>query len=671
MKVNLPRSINIKTLLIFIVILLFSITVHHYILHFQNSYSLNIGPGDTEYYTVNKKYEFGVPDRGEWVRDMRKRSFLNLPFSIRGEVVRLGFEIKSNSHPEKILISNSRKESLGSLEIPANKDFSLYWQDIETKNLPEKNLSIKISNANNPSKELDLKLNKIVIDTIQGGVDLPWFYDLYFLLSLCGFSIVLLVADFTLKQSFTGAEILGLLIILARSIDVVSYIAYLKTFLFLGLPFLIISIALIRLFCRRSILLKDEKLKIIGLIFIIGFLLHFIGNFYPYHLNKDGRLRVSFFRLMEKEGLTEFIGEMSRQHSAATGPENEGIPYPPWFNMIAYPFIKMGIEDSTWLRFQFLIISSFYTLLIYVLSRSLGLSKDTARLSSLLSIFGTGILRDIVIFVYDPKFAFTLMLLFMIHYFKNAEKMPEFTLRDRVILGMILALLLITHPDVLLSMGMFFIIVLMLTFFSRYKRKWDFIKTQAGIGLTGLVLSLVLFYGLFLWNMMTVTLPNTISAKQGLITVTAGVERQDYFIFKGLLTRTSNTIPLMLMPFFIYGLFILFKKLKKEKKKWTLLLLSSWTISYLVFLLLWSLKLLFNFLKYFPEYHLIYPVVFIVLGYAFFELYSKFRNNLFIKYSLIMIIALSIIINAIWFYCLQIGMCSNLPPFMTYLYMIF
>lgn len=658
MKKTFSRGFDLKTAVVLLAGIFFFVLIHHYILFLQNDYRLEIGPGDKDYYTVNRQQEFGLPESGEWVRDMRKRSFVLLPYRIRGESVRLGFEIKSYARQEKVSISNVNKEVIGSFNVPAVTNFAIYEITLNSSSLPGNRIDIKIYNGTNPAKELDLQLNRIFIHTNGGGTALPWIYDLYFIIAVCGFFIVLLFAGFNIFQSGIGAAALSILLIFARFMDVISYIAYLRVFLIPGLPFLFISVLIICLLHRRSRLFKDEKLRIISMIFIFGFLVHFIGLMYPYHMNKDGRLRVSFFRLMEREGVGGFVDEMSRQHSAATGPENAGIPYPPWYNIIARPFVKMGIEDQIWLKFQCLMIGSFYLILIYALARRFGLTAPAARLASFLSIFGTGILRDLVYFVYDPKLAFILMLLFIVYLFKKIEKLPEMTLKECLIPGIMLGLVLVLHPDSLLCMGMLLFIFFIMSVFVKYDRKLYCLRNHAIIGIVGLSLSIVLFYWRFIWSFLKVTLPNALAVKS-VPAAKAASDAGNYSILKALFFRSANTMPLIFIPFFIYGMVMLYQKFKKDGFNRTSLLCSSWIIAYLIFFLLWLFRVFFNFLKYFPEYNFIYPLVFPALGFAFTDLIKRFNDKPIIKYSLIGVIAVSVLLEAVWFYIVQIRMAPS------------
>lgn len=645
-----------------------AIAVHHNILILQNRYCLEIGPGDKDYFTVNKRSEFGLRYGAEWVRDMRQRSFIHLPFTLHGKSVRLGFEIQSYSRPEKVLISNVKKEVIAEFDVPAGKDSAVYYAVIPTEKLPDGKLEIKLSSGKGRFHQLDLELNRVYIETLGGGTSLPWIYDLLFLFSIIGFWVVLCVADFSFFQGCIGTGVVAFLIILARFIDPLSYIEYLRVFLFPGLPFLVFSMLLIRFVFSRFNLFKDESIRIISALFLIGFIIYFIGIFYPCHLNVDGNLRIGFFRLMEKQGLTEYLGEMSRQHSAATGIENQGIPYPPWFNLLALPFAKMGISDHLWLRFQFLMTCSFYLLLIYGLARQLGFSNNAARLASFFSIFGTGVLRDISRFAYDPVFAFTLSLLFFIAYFKNAERLHALIMKEKLKLGAILGLILILHPNILLLSGLFFAIATILIVFNRAKEKWKAAITHMEIGLIGFVLSLLMFYGLFFQDLLTVTFPNAMnnvvipemSAGRG------GLSQ----MFLRTAQRILNMVPVVLLPFFIYGLFLIFKQFKKRKMNWTGVFVVTWALAYAVILIFRAAGLFFNYIKYLPEYEFIYPVVFIALGYSFSELYRKCKYKLLLRYSLISIVFISIFINLLWFYSVNIGMAPRLERFIWHLILI-
>jgi hypothetical protein len=655
---------------VFITLLFFTATIiiHHNILLLQNRYCLEIGPGDKDYFTVNKRNEFGLRYGIEWVRDMRRRSFIHLPFTLYGESVQLGFEIKSYSRTEKVLISNSNKEVIGHLNIPAGKNSTVYKVVIPRSKLPDGKLDIKLSSENSRFNQLDLELNRVYIETIGGGTSLPWIYDLLFLFAIIGFCIVLHLAGFSFFQSCIGTGAVAFLTIFARFIDPFSYIEYLRIFLFPGIPFLVFSILLIRVVFSRFSLFKDESIRIISALFLIGFIIHFIGIFYPYHLNADGNLRIGFFRLMEEKGLTEYLGEMSRQHSAATGIENQGVPYPPWFNLIALPLVKLGISDHLWLRFQFLMTCSFYLLLIYGLARQLGLSKNASRFASFFSIFGNGVLSDITNFAYDPIFAITLSLIFYISYFKNAEKLPALMIKEKLKLGAILGLILILHPSILLLCGMFFALTLILSIFCRFKEKWKTAVTHIEIGLIGFVLSLLMFYGLFFHDLLTVTFPNAMN--NAVVTELSIGNDVVSHMFLRTIQRILNMVPIALLPFFIYGLFLIFKQFKKRKMNWTGVLFAAWVLVYVAILIFRATGLFFNYIKYLPEYEFIYPIVFIALGYSFSELYYKYKDKLFIRYSLASIVFLSIFINLLWFYCVNTGMAPYLEKPLKYLVMI-
>jgi hypothetical protein len=659
-----------KTRPIFITLLFLTaaITIHHNILLLQNRYCLEIGPGDKDYFTVNKRSEFGLRYGNEWVRDMRRRSFIHLPFTFHGKSVRLGFEIKSYSRPEKVVISNTKKEVIGDFNVPAGKGSTVYEVVIPISKLSNAKLNIKLSSGIGRSHQLDLELNRVYIETAGGGTSLPWIYDLLFLFSIIGFWVVLCLASFSFFQSCIGTGVVVFLVIFARFIDPLSYIEYLRIFLFPGLPFLFFSILLIRFVFSRFNLFKDESIRIISALFLIGFIIYFIGIFYPYHLNVDGNLRIGFFRLMEKRGLTEYLGEMSRQHSAATGIVNRGIPYPPWFNLLALPFVKMGISDHLWLRFQFLMIGSFYLLLIYGLARQLGLSKNVSRLASFFSIFGTGVLCDITNFAYDPVFAFTLSLLFFIAYFKNAERLPALIMEEKLKLGAILGLILILHPNIILLCGLFFALALISVIFCRFEEKWKAAVTHMEIGLIGFVLSLLMFYGLFFRDLLTVTIPNAMknAAVSEMSTGSGGLPQ----MLSRTMQRILNMVPVILLPFFIYGLFLIFKQFKKRKMNWTGVLVAAWVLTYAVILIFRAAGLFFNYVKYLPEYEFIYPIVFIALGYSFSELYHKYKDKLFIRYFLISIVFLSIFMNLLWFYCVNIGMAPHLENPLKHLVMI-
>jgi hypothetical protein len=645
-----------------------AIAAHHNILILQNRYCLEIGPGDKDYFTVNKRGEFGLRYGREWVRDMWQRSFIHLPFTLHGKSVRLGFEIKSYSRPEKVLISNVKKEVIAELDVPAGKDSTVYYAVIPTEKLPGGKLEIKLSSGKGRFHQLDLELNRVYINTVGGGTSLPWIYDLLFLFLIIGFWVVLCLAGFSFFQGCVGTGVIAFLVIFARFIDPLSYIEYLRVFLFPGLPFLVFSILLIRFVFSRFNLFKDESIRIISALFLIGFIIYFIGIFYPYHLNVDGTLRVGMFRLMEKKGLTEFLDKMSRQHSAATGIENRGIPYPPWFNLLALPFVKMGISNHLWLRFQFLMIGSFYLLLIYGLARQLGLSNNAARLASFFSIFGTGMLRDISHFAYDPVFAFTLSLLFFIAYFKNAERLPALIMKEKLKLGAILGLTLIMHPNILLLNGLFFSLALIPITFSRVREKWNVAVTHMEIGLIGFVLSLLMFYGIFFRDLLTVTIPNTMKnvAVSEMSTGSGGLPH----MLSRTMQRILNMIPVVLLLFFIYGFFLLLNQLKKKKMNWTRMFVASWALVYVVILIFRAAGIFFNFIKYLPEYEFIYPIVFIALAYSFSELYHRFKDKCFIRYSLISIVFLSIFLNLLWFYCVNIGMAPRLERFIRHLILI-
>lgn len=645
-----------------------AIAVHHNILILQNQYYLEIGPGDKDYFTAKGRNEFGLRYGGEWVRAMRQRSFIHLPFTFYGKSVRLGFEITSYSRSEKVLISNIKKEVIAKLDVPAGKDSAVYYAVIPTEKLPGGKLEIKLSSGKRRFHQLDLELNRVYINTVGGGTSLPWIYDLLFLLSIIGFWVVLCVGDFSFFQGCVGTGMFAFLIILARFMDPLSYIGYLRCFLFPGLPFLIFSILFIRFVLPKFNLFKGESVKVITALFLIGFIIHFIGIFYPYHLNADGKLRVGMFRLMEKKGLTEYLGEMSRQHSAATGIENRGIPYPPWFNLLALPFVKMGISDHLWLRFQFLMIGSFYLLLIYGLARQLGLSNNAVRLASFFSIFGTGVLHDISLFAYDPVFAFTLSLLFFIAYFKNAERLPALIMKEKLKLGAILGLILIMHPDILLLYGFLVSLALILITFSRVKEKWKAAVTHMEIGLIGFVLSLLMFYGIFFRDLLTVTIPNTMKnvAVSEMSIGNGGLSQ----MFLRTAQRILNIIPVVLLPFFIYGFFLLLNQLKKKKMNWTRMFVMSWALVYVVIIIFRATGIFINFIKFLPEYEFIYPIVFIALAYGFSELYRKFKNNSFIRFALISIVFLSIFLNLLWFYCVKIGMAPHLEKSLKHLVMI-
>jgi hypothetical protein len=645
-----------------------AIAVHHHILILQNRYCLEIGPGDKDYFTVNKRNEFGLRYGSEWVRDMRRRSYIHLPLTFQGKSVRLGFEINSYSHFEKVLISNVKKEVIAGFDVPAGKNSTVYYAVIPTDKLPGAKLEIKLSSGGDGSRQLDLELNRIYIETDVGGTSLPWINDLLFLFSIIGFWVVLCIAGFSFFQGLIGTGIFALLIIIARFIDPLSYLSYLRSFLLLGLPFLLFSVFFIRFVLLKISLFKGESARVISALFLIGFIVHFVGIFFPYHLNVDGNLRVGMFRLMEKNGLAEYLGEMSRQHSARTGIENRGIPYPPWYNLLALPFVRMGISDHLWLRFQFLMIGSFYLLLIYGLARQLGLSENVSRLASLFSIFGTGVLCDITNFAYDPVFSFTLSLLFFIAYFNKAEKLSALLMKEKLKLGAILGLALILHPSILLLSGMFFAIALILIVFSRVKKKWNAAASHMEIGLIGFVLSLFMFYGLFLRDLLTVTVPNAMknSAVSEISTGNGGLSN----IFFKIIQRILNMIPAVLLLFFIYGFFLLLRQLKKNKMNWPGVFIVSWALVYFVIVIFRATGMFFNFIKYVPEYEFIYPIVFIASAYGFSELYRKFKNISYIRFALISIVFLNILLNLLWFYCVSIGMAPHIERFIGHLILI-
>lgn len=652
--------------------LLTSLIIHHYVLLFQNRYCLEIGPGDKGYFNVDRRNEFGIRRQREWTRMMRRSSSIHLPLILRGTSVNLGFEIKSSSRPEEIKLMNKDDEIVGRFRVGVGHDSEVFGITIPASSLPDRRLEIRIESAKAKARSLNLEINRVYINTQGGGTVQHWKYDFYFIILILSFWAVLWLAGFTFLQGFIGTAAFGFLAILGRFLDPLAYMKYSQAFLIPGIPILILSVLLIRFILSRIALFKDESIKIISALFLIAFIIYFIGIFYPYHLNKDGQLRVEFFRLMFLEGPGDFLNEMSRQHSIATGMENEGIPYPPWFNLLALPSAKLGIKDFLWLRFQFLLTNSFYILLIYGLARQMGLSQNTSRLASFFSIFGNGILHNISIFSYDPRFAFTLALFFVIYYFKNAERIAVMDLRRKIILCIILGLTLITHPDILIFFGLFFALAFIPAVFTSFKEKWKALLNHVQIGIAGFALSLILFYGFFFRDLLFVTIPNALNKH-----VVSGTGEFDGGIggFGGMLLKTlqriGNMTPFFMIPFVIYGFFLMFRHFRKKKMYWARILVISWLLVYAALLFLRATGILFNFIKYLPEYEIIYPIVFIALGYSFSELYLKLKKRAAFQYILTSIIVAALFVNLLWFYCYKIGMAPKFEDFLRPLSMFF
>lgn len=650
-----------RRILIFLAFMIAAVAVHHNILLLQNRYLLEIGPGDADYFTVNKGIEFGLRYGDEWVRDMWQRSFIHLPFRIHGESVRLDFQITSYSRPEKVIVSNNQKEVIAEFSVPAAVESAVYSVNIPVDKLPDRKLDIKLSSGDGRYHELDLQLNRVYMNTSGGGTSLPWVDDLLFFISIAGFWIILGIAGFKMLHGCIGTGIFALLAVIGRFLDPISYIEYLRIFIFPGLPFLILSVLLIRYVLPRFSIFEKENIRIIVVLFLIGFIVHYIGLFYPSHLNSDGNLRINFFRMLEKNGLSEFLGEMSRQHSAATGTVNKGIPYPPWFNLLALPFVNSGMQDHLWLRFQFLMIISFYLILIYALAKQIGLSANGARLAAFFSIFATGILRDISRFTYDPIFAFTLSMIFFIEYFKRAESLPSLNIKNKLILGIILGLVLILHPNNLLMIGLLFAFALIFFMVDRAKEKWKTAAAHTQIGLIGFMLSLLMFYGMYFKDLIAFTIPNAVknAAVSDIATEGAGLSNMLSISSR----RVFNAVPVLLFLFCIYGFFVLMKQLKKKKMIRTRILLLSWAAVYLLIIIFRATGLFFNFIKYLPEYEFIYPVVFLSLGFVFSELYERYKKNLAMRLSLISLIIFASAVNLAWFYFSAVGMAPRLELF--------
>lgn len=648
---------NARRIITFLVFMIAAVAVHRNILLLQNRYLLEIGPGDADYFTVNKGIEFGLRYGDEWVRDMWQRSFVHLPFKIHRESVRLDFQITSYSRSEKVIVSNNQKEVVAGFSVPAAVESAVYSVSIPVDKLPGGKLEIKLSSGDGRYHELDLQLNRVYMITSGGGTSLPWKHDLLFFISIAGFWIMLGIAGFKTLHGCIGTGIFAFLAVVGRFLDPVSYIEYLRVFVFPCLPFLILSVSFIRYILPRFSLFKKENIRIIVILFLIGFIVHYIGLFYPSHLNSDGNLRINFFRMLEKNGLSEFLGEMSRQHSAATGTVNKGIPYPPWFNLLAMPFIKAGMQDHLWLRFQFLMIISFYLILIYALARQLGLSANGARLAAFFSIFAAGMLRDISRFTYDPIFAFTLSLIFFIEYFKRAENLPSLNIKNKLLLGIILGMVLVLHPNNLLLIGLLFALALVFFAAGRLDEKWKTAAAHTQIGVIGFILSLLMFYGMYFKDLLSFTIPNAV--KNAAVSDFADGSSGFANMLSVSSRRVFNAIPVLLFLFCVYGFFILMKQLGKKKMIRTRMLLLSWAAVYLLIIIFRATGLFFNFIKYLPEYEFIYPVVFISLGFVFSELYEKYKKKPAIRLSLISLIILTFAFNLAWFYCSAVGMAPR------------
>jgi hypothetical protein len=170
-----------------------------------------------------------------------------------------------------------------------------------------------------------------------------------------------------------------------------------------------------------------------------------------------------------------------------------------------------------------------------------------------------------------------------------------------------------------------------------------------------------MFYGLFLRDLLTVTIPNAMK-NAAISEISAGNGGLSNIFFKTI-QRILNMIPAVLLLFFIYGFFLLLRQLKKNKMNWSGVFVVSWAIVYVVIIIFRATGMFFNFIKYLPEYEFIYPIVFIASAYGFSELYRKFKNNSYIGFALISIVFLNILLNLLWFYCVNIGMAPHIERF--------
>jgi hypothetical protein len=665
-KDYVPHTKAPRIILILSFLLITILVIHFNILKFQHQYQLKFGgTGDREYFSNdNFGPEFGVKNfllwvRFQWIRPMGKGIKISLPQSFQGNNLFLSFNILNRGKREQFLeVMNYKNDTLGFLPIASDNKFKKYQIEINTQALHKGSLNIKVGNAENPEKVTKLQIEKLEIFSEKGS-SLPWKINLLFLFAILFIFCVILIGGFNLYSAIIGSIAASLFLTVIRYIDVLVYIKYIKSFL-LAAPFLLIAVLSIRFLLRKVSIFSGESHKTLLILFFSVFIVHFLGQFYLYHFHHDVELRISYFRVLEEGGIGEYTKQVSPSQLEATGAKEGVMPYPPWYNLIALPFVKLGFDTDFWLRFQFILLSTLFPFAIYALTRGFSFTRNEARWSSFLSIFFMVFLDNLFFNAYDRMLAFLVTIIFLIFWFKTMANPQKIKMKKCAKLGILLGIAFVLHPSIPFVLSLFMFISFLYFLFNPRVKSKQLTGKIILIYCIGLAVSMIIFYGPFMKEVLTKTIPSAVTAeaaaKNNGLTLSS---------FSSMLLQISWRIirytPLIILPIVIFG----FSEIRRKLLKLNHLNINSlyiWIITYLLLVFLRFGPILKNVFIWIQEPLFIYPLVSVMLGLGICNLLNSNRKTIhphyskMIKSSALLAIGIWAAFNLYWFYAVRIGM---------------
>lgn len=659
-------GIKIPRITLILLILLIAVFIVHFnILKFQHHYQLRLGgTGDREYFS-NDHFgpEFGVKSfllwvRFQWIRPMGKGFTINLPQSFHGDNLILSFNIFSRGKRAILLaVKNYKNDSLGFLNIKPDDKFNKYQIAVEQKNFQDGLVNIKVINAENPEKITKLQIERLEVISDKGS-SLLLKDNLLFIFTILIILGIVLIGGFSLNASVISSIAAGLFLTVIRFIDVLVYIKYIKSFL-LASPFILIIVLALRFFSKKIKVFSDESHKILLLLFFSIFIVHFLGQFYLYHFHFDVELRISYFSVLEERGYNEYIKQVSPSQLAATGAKEGIMPYPPWYNLIALPFVKLGFDTDFWLRFQFLLLSTLLPFAIYALARRLGLGQIESRWSSFLSIFFMGFLDDLFFNAYDRVMAFLFAAIFIYFWLKTISNPQKTKMIRSVMLGSLLGVAFVMHPSVPIVLSIFMFISFLFFLFNPRVRSKQLVGRTILIYCVGLAVSMIIFYGPYIGEVLTKTLPSAMTAG-----TSAGNKSFSFNEAGSLLTqmfwRIIRYTPIIIIPVIVIGFSRIRKQYLKKDNYISLYSLYIWFISYVLLVFLRCGPILKNVFIWIPEQLFIYPIASVLLGIGISNILNnknfRFHHSKLIKIAVYSSIGIWASFNLFWYYATRIGM---------------